>query len=223
MHDSLSRRIPSSACAKDPSAASRRESCSSMASTIRRCSALGASGILWALTCTPLTAGKVVPVDSAASSPADARIAYSRYFVSIPASGCSAARPRPIAQSTGARLVGPTGARMDSNTSPSFARFFGAVVHLATVGYMSPNSAFPWKNGVPRATVLYEEPGGDCPCTTTATSSKRATTQPSGRLVTPQAAASGHPAAHRGGRPAPAQLCRCRRVRRTVSAGSPPR
>ena len=81
--------------------------------------------------------------------PSDARMAQSTNSGAAGSRGFKAASPRPIAQSTGARLVGPTRARTDTSTDPSDTYFFGCVVHFRMEGYVVSNSALPWKNGIP--------------------------------------------------------------------------
>ena len=126
------------------STASRREKCSSMATTIRSLLSERRNGDSMRtklVSCD--VASKVLPAASLARSSADLRIAQSKYSVLMSPSGLSAARPLPIAQSTGATFVGPTGALTDTSTEPVDACFFGFVVHFLMLGKRSPNSVFP--------------------------------------------------------------------------------
>jgi len=97
--------------------ASSRVNCFSISSTIRCCSAIGATGSGCLRSTSPEMALNVEPVLNAAKFCAVNLSPYSTYLERLPPCGRIAASPRPMHAVVAQRLVGPTGARIEIRMS----------------------------------------------------------------------------------------------------------
>ena len=120
-----------------------------------RCSSRGGRGISVSERVLLLTALNVLPVPLEFNSSILLDKAYHKYSrVQISLFTVKAAKPRPIQHSQFAIFKAPIGARTDIKISFSRAIFDGSEHHMRTEGWISPKSAFPWKNGRPLRSLL---------------------------------------------------------------------